>query len=69
MYMLILDYEQFPIFALEFVKPLNAGARKPRRGKIREEERKIGTTDNQLFKIEPPTFVAMSQSDHAQSTF
>ena len=29
-----------PIFALEFVKPLNAGARKPRRGKIREEGEK-----------------------------
>ena len=26
-----------PVFALEFVKPQNAGARKPKRGKIREE--------------------------------
>ena len=50
-----------PNFPLEFVEPrkhiANAGARKPRQGKTREA-RKIGTEDNLLFRIKPPTFIA-----------
>ena len=46
-------------------KTAKTGARNPGQGKTREA-RKIGTADNLLFKSEPPTFVAMSQSGHVQ---
>ena len=58
-----------PIFPLEFVEPrkdiAKTGARNPGQGKTREAK-KIGTADNLLFRIKPPTFVAMSQSGHVR---
>ena len=66
---IVIRLRAVPIFPLEFVKPrkdiAKTGARKPGQGKTREV-RKIGTADNPLFKIKPPTFVAMSQSCHVQ---